>query len=259
MAYIYLIYLSAKNSLVYKTDVLLGILANCLSFYMYILLWSYLLKDASDAELQQMIAYQAIGVLLSGCYDPSVASCVGSRVMTGSIEMDLLKPYNYALNTLCDSIGRTLGTLAVKGLPYLAAACLTTGFYLQLQLKMIPLFLLVVVSSIFLYWIFFFIIGLLHFILTSAKWFTKITRDLLKFLGGNMIPIHYYPAPLRIAVGWLPFRLIYQFPQELLIGSVSPSDIVRNLCLLYLWIGIGMLSAYSLWTAARRILSIQGG
>ena len=261
MAYLHLIYIDFKNSFVYKIDTVIGIFSSVLSLYMYIFLWRALLGgEAADvAALREMVTYQAIGVLLVICYDMEVASLVGGKVMDGSISMDFIKPYSFALSMLCGSIGRTAGNFVKKGIPYLAMAFLITGFQLQIRLDMFPVFCVVVLGNMLLYWLIFFSIGLLHFILISAKWFRKIMGDLIKILGGSVVPIWYFPKQLAGIVLALPFGLLFQFPQSVLIGKLSMQEIRTNLLLLYVWVIVFALAAVILWRISVRFITIQGG
>ena len=261
MAYLHLIYIDFKNSFVYKIDTIIGIFASVLSLYMYIFLWKALLGgDAADAlALREMVTYQAIGVLLAICYDMEVASLVGGKVMDGSISMDFIKPYSFALSMLCGSIGRMAGNFVKKGIPYLIMAFLITGFQIQIRLEMLPLFIVVVLGNMLLYWLIFFSIGLLHFILISAKWFRKIVADLIKILGGSVVPIWYFPQTLAGIVLALPFWLLFQFPQSVLIGRLSISEIRMNLLLLYVWVMIFVFVAAVLWRVSVKYITIQGG
>ena len=109
------------------------------------------------------------------------------------------------------------------------------------------------------YWLIFFSIGLLHFILISAKWFRKIMGDLIKILGGSVVPIWYFPKQLAGIVLALPFWLLFQFPQSVLIGKLSMQEIRTNLLLLYVWVIVFALAAVILWRISVRFITIQGG
>ena len=259
MAYTKIFCIELKNALVYKADTVIGIFASILNLYMYICLWTALLGADNTRMIQEMTAYQAIGIFLSVCYDSDTAAQVGSRVMDGSISMDLIKPYSFAVGMFFSSLGRMAANLLKRGIPYLIATICFTGFYRYIKIAYIPIFIVSVAGTVFLYWIIFFIIGLLHFVLINARWFQKITRDVIKILGGSVVPLWYFPTGLGKIAFAMPFWLLFQFPQSILTGKITIHEILTNMCLLYGWgiIFAGLAAVF--WTIAVKKLTIQGG
>ena len=250
-------YIDFKNSFVYKADTVLGIIAGILSLYMYIFLWRAMLGES--AALSEMVTYQAFGIFLGFCYDSGVASLVGGRVMDGAIVMDFIKPYNYAASMLCGSLGRMTGNLVKKGIPYLAAAFLTTGFQVRMQTAMLLPFLLIMAGNMFLYWLIFFCVGLLHFMLVSAGWFERVMKDVIKLLGGSVIPLWMFSGFLSGTASLFPFWILFQLPQSMLAGTAALDELGKPICMLFVWIAVLTATAYLLWKLAVRRITVQGG
>ena len=173
--------------------------------------------------------------------------------------MDFIKPYNYAASMFCGSLGRMAGNLVKKGIPYLAAAFLTTGFQVRMQAAMLLPFHLIMAGNMFLYWLIFFCVGLLHFMLVSAGWFERVMKDFIKLLGGSVIPLWMFPEFLSGTASLLPFWILFQLPQSMLAGTAALDELGKPICMLFVWIAVLTATAFFLWKLAVRRITVQGG
>lgn len=260
--YLEVIKINIKNLLVYRLDTAIGILGNIFSLFVQIYLWTALFNQHQIAELtlNEMVTYQVFGILLSTLYNGNAAGIVGQQVSNGSIAMELIKPYNYSLSSLAASLARSLTDFVLKGLPVLVLALFTQQLFLPaLHLWEVLLLLAVIIINIILFWLMHFMIGLLHFSLINAGWFTRILADVIRILGGGIIPLWFFPGSLREVFQYLPFQLLYQYPQSILIGKITAQDMVNNGVLLLIWTG-GMLAAViCMWRLNIKKLVVQGG
>ena len=260
-AYFEIMKINLKNSLVYRLDSFIGILGSIISLFIQIYLWKALLGDSTvkGINLQDMVTYQTIGILFRIFYDNTVAREVGGKVMDGSIAMILIKPYNFALSMFAGTLGKMTSGFVRTGLPVIAIIVLTTGFKIKVTPLNAVVFIIVVIMNIFLNWLIYYIIGLIHFVLVSAKWFSKIMGDVIRIFGGGIMPLWFFPGVLKKISFYLPFQLLYQFPQSLFINKISSEEIIFNIIIEVVWITILSCIAKFLWFIGIRKLVIQGG
>lgn len=99
-----------------------------------------------------------------------------------------------------------------------------------------------------------------------AFWATKLDAmgevyfGLCMFLGGKFAPLEALPGPVLWCAKHLPFRWMYAFPTELLIGNVSrPADAAAGLAVQAVWV-VGVVCVFRLlWTVAvRRYTAVSG-
>lgn len=238
-----------KNSFAYRLDTLIGILGSVIALYVQIYLWRSLYGDYSISvlSLQDMVTYQIMGIVLSLLYADAVAREVGGKVLDGSIALELLRPYNFAAGMFFRTLGQTLSGFATKGAAVLIFAALV--FHFRLNVGLLDAFLLMVAIglNIMIYWLLHYMIGLLHFTFLNATWFVRILRDTIRILGGGVIPLWFFPDVLRKISYFLPFQLLYQFPQSLAVQKISTGELLFNLAMAGSWIVLLGLGTFFLW------------
>lgn len=250
-----------KNSLVYKFDTFINMIGNIFTLMAQILLWKALMRQnvEMDLSIQEMITYQIIGVILSVLYDNSISFTVGNKVKDGSISMELIKPYSFSLSQIAGSLGKMLSNFVVRAIPIILFSSIFLDFRLNLSIESLAILILSIVLNVYIYWIIHYIIGLLHFVVLSAGWLVRIMRDIIKILGGGVIPLWFFPEGLKTITKYLPFQLLYQFPQSVFINRISANEICFNLGMQLIWITILTVCTAVLWRNAIKKLVIQGG
>jgi len=253
--------INLKNSLVYKFDTFINLVGNIFTLLAQILLWKAFLKQNTilDLSLAEMITYQIIGIVLSVLYDNSVSSEVGSKVRDGSISMALIKPYSFALSQFAGSLGKIFSNFIVKAIPIIIFSTLCFKLRINLSIGNCIILFISILFNVYIFWIIHYIIGLLHFVIISAGWLVRITRDIIKILGGGVIPLWFFPNILKQISRFLPFQLLYQFPQSIYINKITTNEIYFDISMQLFWIFILSLCSILLWKSAIRKLVIQGG
>jgi ABC-2 type transport system permease protein len=79
------------------------------------------------------------------------------------------------------------------------------------------------------------------------------------FLGGAVAPLNLLPLPLQVLSFALPFRWVFNFPVELLIGNVSWNELWSGILAQCLWIAVSLLALRVLWPAAVKRYAAVGG
>jgi ABC-2 type transport system permease protein len=99
----------------------------------------------------------------------------------------------------------------------------------------------------------------------SAFWLTR-TQALIQaylllvlFLGGQAMPLALLPAWVQ-TIAWLsPFRWILAFPTELLLGRLTPAEVLTGLGMQLIWAAVSLLLLRRCWGAAvRRYAAVVG-
>jgi len=100
----------------------------------------------------------------------------------------------------------------------------------------------------------------------GAFWATKLDAmgeiyfGLCMFLGGKFAPLEALPGPVLWCAERLPFRWMYAFPTEVLIGNVTrPADAAAGVAVQVVWIVCVVCVFRMLWTVAVRRYSAVSG
>lgn len=260
-AYYEIIRITIKNSVVYKLDALISTFGSFITLFVQIFLWKalYQTNRIDNVSLSEMVTYQIFGIILSILYINTVASEVGNKVTDGSISMELIRPYNFAVSMFSKTIGNTISGFLIKGITVILFVIIFYNFRFKISLMNTIILGIVIIFNVVIYWLMHYIIGLLHFVLINAGWFVRILGDTIRILGGSIIPLWFFPSGLKQVSLFLPFQLLYQFPQSILINKVSIQELIFNLTVEVSWVIILSLASFYLWQLGTKRLVIQGG
>ncbi|MCG8458101.1 MAG: ABC-2 family transporter protein [Holophagales bacterium] len=89
----------------------------------------------------------------------------------------------------------------------------------------------------------------------SLNVMVRFTSDLL---GGLMLPLSVFPGPAREVLYWLPFRFLFAFPVETLLGRVDAVEWLRSMGVLAAWVGILWWLSRAIWRRGERVYSGVG-
>ena len=78
------------------------------------------------------------------------------------------------------------------------------------------------------------------------------------FLTGQMAPLSLMPQWVQSVAGVLPFRWMVAFPVELLLGRLSPEQVIDGFLMQALWLGAGLAVLALTWSRAARRYSAVG-
>jgi ABC-2 type transport system permease protein len=79
------------------------------------------------------------------------------------------------------------------------------------------------------------------------------------FLGGILAPLPLLPLPLRIMATILPFRWIFSFPTELVLGRLTVQTALAEFAVQIGWTLLSILLLHLLWRAGIKRYSAVGG
>jgi ABC-2 type transport system permease protein len=78
------------------------------------------------------------------------------------------------------------------------------------------------------------------------------------FFAGEFVPLHLLPEGVQLLARALPFQLSLYFPVQLLLGRLTPQDILVNLALLAFWLVAAFAIFNATWRAGVRRYSAVG-
>lgn len=184
---------------------------------------------------------------------------LGTRMRTGDIAIDFLRPVDIQLGHLATDLGRAVCTLLPRGLPSLLVGTLTFGLALPSTpgpylLGAISVALAMALSFLSL------------FALTTIGFWVVETRGLRtlhgvggSFLAGLGVPVHAFPEWLRTVAAATPFPSMLQTPVDVLSGRIVGSDAVWAIAVQAGWVLVVGAVGRMLLAAGRRKLEVQGG
>jgi ABC-2 type transport system permease protein len=179
------------------------------------------------------------------------------RIRTGSLSPLLLKPVHPIHDDIASNVAYKVITIVILVpaallLTYLFKPTFTFTTYttmlciLSLALAFITRFLLEWTLALVAFWT------------TRVSAINQIYFVLALFLSGRIAPIDLLPGWVRFIADILPFRWTMAFPTELMLGSLTPSEIQHGFIVLTGWLIIGFLLLKFAWSRGVRAYSAVG-
>jgi ABC-2 type transport system permease protein len=189
---------------------------------------------------------------------PSIIGAVRTRVHSGAIAYDLVRPVGFPGQVLAQQLGTTLGAApflaltlpiaALAGVLQLPASPGVAGCYV---ISLILAYLVMALLGL--------LLGLLAFWTVELGGFIQIYTFISLFFSGALAPIRFFPPTLRVVAAVLPFQSQAGLPISIYIGQEHGLALLQDLGAQSLWVLVLGAVARLVWRGAVRHLSIQGG
>jgi ABC-2 type transport system permease protein len=223
-------------------------------------LWNAVYRDAgviAGLSLTTMLSYSLMGRVVSGFLAEPTGLNLGSRVRSGAIVHDLVKPANLSTLLMFQTLGRALYRLASIGVPCFVVL-VAAGLLKLPPLGTVATFAASLVMGYVALFSTYFVSGVLTFY-TKTGVRVEHLYPVISLFSGEFLPLEFFPDWLRRIADSLPFKGIYYVPMSLWSGISTPAQALPSLVSQGVWT-VGMVTlARLVWAGAVRNLTIQGG
>jgi ABC-2 type transport system permease protein len=207
--------------------------------------------------LHAIITYTTVALLMSLILELDATRLIRDRVREGSIATDLMKPINLPLFFFSDGFGQMLLHALL-----IVPALLLSLFIVHIDVPAPPVLAAFAVSFALGYVVNF----LLNFLMNVVAFWTLetfalqlIVRWISDLLGGQIVPLIFFPGALQKIVLALPFAAVYSTPLLIYVGTIPPSGYLAAFAAQAGWtIAFGVFAAF-MWRGALNRVVVQGG
>jgi ABC-2 type transport system permease protein len=244
----------------YRMEVFTNIGGLLVRLYLMKAVWTALYaQNAAPAgvPLHAIITYTTIALLMSLILELDATRLIRDRVREGSIATDLMKPINLPLFFFSDGFGQML-LHAILIVP----ALLLSLFIVHIDVPGPGVLLAFALSFVLGYIVNF----LLNFVMNVVAFWTLetfalqlIVRWISDLLGGQIVPLIFFPGALQKIVLALPFAAVYSTPLLIYVGTIPPSGYLAAIALQLLWLLAFAALAAFMWRGALNRVVVQGG
>ena len=184
---------------------------------------------------------------------------INMEVRDGTLSARLLRPVHPLVSYAAEAIS-TLPMRAAVALPVSVVLLLVLGardltgdpvLWLLWGVSLLGALLLSVLVSL--------AIGALSFFLESANKVLEIWLTLFFVFSGYLIPVELFPARLRGALDWLPFRYQIGLPVELITGAHGRAGALALLGRQWLFVGLALTVTLAVWRRGLARYAAYGG
>lgn len=244
----------------YRVEVFTNVGSLLLRVYLVRSLWTALYsQNAAPATIpfHAMITYATVALLMSLVLEIDGTRAIREKVREGTIATDLMKPIVLPFYFFSDGFGQTVFH-AMLIVPSLALAL----FLVHVDVPSFPVCAAFALSFVLGYLVNF----LLNFLMNTVAFWTLETfaiqlmiRWASDLLGGQLIPLDFFPGFFGQIVEGLPFAAIYSTPLRIYIGELPPSAWLGAFGIQAMWLVIFAAFATVVWRMAERRVVVQGG
>lgn len=244
----------------YRLEVFTNLGSIVLRVYLMRSIWVALYaQNAAPAgiPLHAMITYATVALLMSLILELDGTRTIRESVREGKIATDLMKPINLPFYYFSDGFGQA-AFHALMILPALLCALLLV----RVDVPSPGVFAAFLLSFALGYLVNFF----LNFLMNSVAFWTLETfavqmmvRWASDLLGGQILPLTFFPGMLGQVVMALPFAAIYSMPLQIYIGQLRPDQFASTFAIQAMWIAAFAGLSALVWQRASRHVVVQGG
>jgi ABC-2 type transport system permease protein len=177
-------------------------------------------------------------------------------IRSGEIVMDLLKPMDFFAYWLARDLGRAAAHLLIRGIPTFAIGVLLFDVLAPRSVLHGIAFVASIPLAVIVSFAFRFSLNLAGFWVLDHRGISYLSMAVINLLSGFLIPLAFFPTPLRLVAETLPFRAIIMIPNEIYLGRIDP---VHGLLFQCFWIVAMVAGARWLLAKGTRKVVVQGG
>jgi ABC-2 type transport system permease protein len=244
----------------YRMEVFTNVGSLLVRLYLMKMVWQALYAQNAapvGVPLHAVLTYTAVALLMSLVLELDGTRQIRDKIREGTIATDLMKPISLPLYFFSDGLGMTM-LHAVLIIPALIA----TLFIVRIDVPA-PHVLAAFAASFVLGYLVNFV---LNFLMNCVAFWTLETfavqlmvRWISDLLGGQIVPLIFFPGIFQKIILALPFAAIYSTPLLIYVGTIPPSGYVLALAVQAGWFAAFSLLAAVVWRAAQNRVVVQGG
>ncbi len=244
----------------YRVEVFTNLGSLVLRVYLLRQLWVALYsQNATPAAipLHAMLTYATVALLMSLVLEIDGTRAIREKVREGTIATDLMKPIVLPFYFFSDGVGQTL----------FHALLIVPAIFLSLFLVHIDVPGPATLAAFALSFLAGYAVNFcLNFLMNVVAFWTLETfavqlmiRWASDLLGGQIIPLAFFPGLLGTIVERLPFASIYSTPLRIYIGDLPPAQWPAAIAVQFGWLALFALFGAIVWRAAQTRVVSQGG
>lgn len=265
--------ISIEERLIYRADFALGTLLRFMPIVTTILLWQAIFNGVSPTSdsskettidsysFSDMVSYYLL-VMLGRAFSsmPGLASGIAQDVRDGTIKKYLVQPIDLLGFLFWSRVAHKLVYYLVAAGPFAIMFILCHSFLPDwpdtgtLIGAIVALILGFIIGFLFEA-----TVGLISFWFLEVSSLLFIVMMLNYFLSGHMFPLDLLPGPIRSVILFLPFQYLAYFPAKVLLGQLTPGELLQGLVVQVLWvIGLFFLARFLFSRGVRRYSAFGG-
>lgn len=263
MKYLFFLKRAFKNNTIYRFDYILSWLNVCLQIFISCEIWKALYasnNNSGTVSLGVVVTSLIVNLGLSNIYLIDDLA-VQKKIWDGTIICELLKPINYRIYLLADSVGSVLFKLIFNLLPSMGIMIVIyrKNFIVCTDSSSIFVFIVSIILGFLVLWEISSIVQMLCFWFVNVWSISTIKNVFINILAGTLLPVWYLPSSVQRIIEFTPFSSIYITPIKIYLQQIDRAERINALFMQVMWILLLAVIGNLLWSLGKKKLVIQGG
>ncbi|MDF2538879.1 MAG: multidrug family transporter permease [Herbinix sp.] len=240
--YLEVIKILFKTQITYRFDVAMTVLFTFTRILFAYVLWGAIFDQReviNGFTFPMMLSYYIFSSFLSQIeMSDGVSGEIAGRIQAGTFSKYMIIP----LNTQGYFIAQTFGAMAfyfifILPVTILWMAVLQLGFTITGSFSVILVTILMVLLGLLFMIQLNYFLGILAFKFQEISIFLMIKGNLVAFITGTLVPLHFLPQDLVSVLRFFPFYYVTYLPSMLLIGK-NEEEAFTGLVVLSVWLAV---------------------
>ncbi|MEW9699670.1 ABC transporter permease [Paenibacillus sp. SI8] len=252
---------SFQNNLVYRMDYFAGVINAIVMIFVNIAIWKAIYEEEETLEGVQfkiLATYIVLSFLLQVVYMMD-EYFIESKVRSGLISSDLLKPISFRLYVFSYNVGTTLFRLIMQFAPALIISIFLFKLLPPFSNSMLLCFLLSALLGYLVLYSMNFIVWMSSFWFYWTFSLVTIKDAAVMIFSGALIPLWFMPSWLVDFIKLTPFDSMFYTPIRIYLGMIPQEEIVSAIIRQVIWVVVLFAIGQLMWKAAAKKLVVQGG
>ena len=248
------------EAVAYRAEFLVWLLSTNMPLVM-LALWSAVARDGPVGRFRQadFAAYFLAALVVRLMTGAWVVWEMNFEIRQGTLAFRMLRPIHPLVAYAAENVAAMPVRLIVS-LPVAAFALWWIGpAHVTHDPLLIALFPVTVIAAWLITYLAMATVGCLAFWLESATALFDVWLGLFGIFSGYLVPLELYPRWMAQVAAWLPFRYMLAFPVELVTGSLTRGEALRQFGVQVGFVLLLLAAASGMWRLGARRFSATGG
>ncbi len=252
------------EALTFRASYVISVLGNLVYLVVIYYLWKAIYASSNVDAVNGMtfsdtMIYLVLAAALGNFLETYLVWDIGYDIQTGRIVLNIIKPMDFQVYTFFNYSGKYLISFFTTFLPTFILVYLLTGGAIVIGINILFFMVGVILGLLINFCIDFFVATICLY--TQSTWGINIMKEVIvMFVSGAVVPLAFFPEPLKTIVGYLPFQAIYNTPLQFLVNeSLTVNKCIEMLLWQVFWMVLTLAASRLFWKKSLKIITVNGG
>lgn len=251
-----------KNSMAYRIDLVASLFFRVSVSLVMVAVWTAVYLNSKvtaigGLTLPFMYAYFFLWRAVYIAVSIDTSETLQNDIQEGSVSSALIRPTNYLLQVLANSMGSTMTWSLIISIPLVVIMSLFASVHVTAGI--LGLFAVELLLGMVTYVLLDLIIGVFAVYLTNIWGLINLRGWIINILAGGIVPLSLFPEAIKKVVLLLPFQMLGFTEVATLFGIMGSGYVMESIMVSLVWIAILAVVVALWWRKAFRKITAVGG